>query len=175
MSDSHIEFAQTSSGQLSLATLQAERAIYRTFCNYLFFVDRDKQYERACIECFKSDAKITYHMASGSALIFHGRNEFLDYLESHARPTTQMSAHVLGQSRIHWINGKPRISAYITAWHWLSANEEAGDLRPADRTTIGFAEDDFENVEGNWLISRRSVKPAAGLVAAGSAPPELPL
>ena len=37
-------------------------------------------------------------MASGSALIFHGRNEFLDYLESHARPTTQMSAHVLGQS-----------------------------------------------------------------------------
>lgn len=81
-----------------------------------------------------------------------------------------MSAHVLGQSTIRWNNGKPRISAYVTAWHWLSSNKEAGDSRPADWTTIGFAEDEFEKFDDRWLISRRSVKPAAGLAALGSPP-----
>jgi hypothetical protein len=169
MANISAELGLASSIESMAAMLEAEREIYRTFCNYLLLVDCHQQYERACHECFAPHAEIIYRMASGPPTIFNGPQQFLAYLESHARSGTQMSAHVMGQSVITWSDGKPRLSAYITAWHWLAINKATGDSRPADWTTIGFAEDDFEYIAGRWLISRRSVKPAAGLVAMGSA------
>ncbi|MEV4364137.1 nuclear transport factor 2 family protein [Nonomuraea sp. NPDC049625] len=86
------------------------------------------------------------------------------------RRRQQMVAHVLGQIAIEWDTGRPRVSAYATVWHWYQANPAQGDLRPADWTTIGLVEDDFEQYDGRWLIARRKVRPVAGLVATGSPP-----
>ncbi|MEW9553330.1 nuclear transport factor 2 family protein [Nonomuraea sp. NPDC050783] len=150
-----------------LATLAAEREIHQTFLRFFRLVDT-RQYERLGEECFTPDALIEYHVPAPQR--FNGRDEFTAFMLDGPRRRQQMVAHVLGQTAIEWDAGRPRVSAYATVWHWYRANAAQGDLRPADWTTIGLVEDDFEQYDGRWLIARRNVRPVAGLVAAGSPP-----
>ena len=153
-----------------MATLYAEREAYKTFQDYFSIVDSKLPCEQAA-NCFTEKAEIEYHM-KGSPMIFHGRSEFLRFLEV-ATPPQQMTAHVVGQSRFEWIDGKLLLHAYVTSWQWYTANAHLGEMRPADFVTIAKSTDEFAAVEGKWLIARRVAKPVAGLVAAGSPPPAL--
>ncbi|TMR33396.1 nuclear transport factor 2 family protein [Nonomuraea zeae] len=157
----------SSSNETLLATIEAEREIYRTFLRFFRLVDT-RQFERLGEECFTPDAVIEYHLPAPHR--FNGRAEFTAYMLDGPRRRQQMVAHVLGQIAIEWEAGRPSVSAYATVWHWYQANASQGDLRPADWTTIGLVEDDFEQFEGRWLIARRTVSPITGLVAAGSPP-----
>jgi len=150
------------------ATLQAERAMYETYLEYFAVIDQ----KRPCAlagACFTEDAEVAYHM-KGPPMVFRGRTDYVAFLEQ-ATSAQEMTAHVVGQTRFDWTNGKPRLISYVTSWQWFTANAQLGDLRPAEFTTIGHSEDDFEQVGGRWLISRRVVRPVAGLVAIGAPPP----
>ena len=154
----------------SLKSEIAERAIYQTFCDYLTFVDNGQDYPRA-VRSFSEDASIEYHMNGGAPLTFNGRENFLSYLEG--QPSNlhfESCVHVVGQVAIQWTDRTPKLSAYVTAWHWFSQNKHLGKARPADWPTIGFVEDEFQFRDRRWLISRRVLRPAAGLVATGSPP-----
>jgi hypothetical protein len=169
MSSTHaIELGQLSSSEQFIATWNAERGAYNTFCEYLTAVDDQMQYERAGA-CFTENAEVTYDMKD-QPMVFHGRREFIGYLQG-VKQVLAASAHVVGQHRFSWHQGRPRIVAYVTAWHWFHENSHLGENRPADFTTVGYAEDEFTQVAGIWLISRRLVKPASGLVAFGDRPP----
>lgn len=169
MSSTHaIELGQVGSSEQFIATWNAEREAYSTFCDYLTAVDDHMQCERAGA-CFTEDAEITYDMKD-QPMVFLGRREFIGYLEG-VKQVLAASAHVVGSHRFGWHHGRLRISAYVTAWHWFHENSHLGDERPADFTTVGYAMDEFTWVAGIWLISRRLVKPAAGLVAFGDRPP----
>jgi hypothetical protein len=58
----------------------------------------------------------------------------------------------------------------VTVWQWFLGKKNLGKDRPADFVAVGYSEDEFECAQGKWLISRRVVKPVAGLVAAGALP-----
>jgi hypothetical protein len=167
------ELGQMSSTESFLMTMRAEREIYKTFCSYFSLLDNDQQYARIASECFTPDAEITYAMLDGPPVIFRGRDELTAYQTKLSGPTMQMHVHVVGQVLIEWVNSQPKLSAHVTAWHWLVANAHLGKLRSADWTTIGIVEDHFEQCESKWLICRRAVRPIAGLVATGSLPPGL--
>ena len=156
-----------SSPESCLATWHAERAVYATFCEYLRAADV-MDCERAG-GCFTEDAEVTYHM-SGEPMVFCGRRAFVAYLED-AKLVHEMSVHVVGQHSFSWNDGTPCVAAYVSAWHWFLDNAHLGDMRAADFMTVGFAQDEFVLAEGKWLVSRRLVKPAAGLVAVGDRPP----
>jgi hypothetical protein len=151
-----------------LASAMAEPLIHRTFVNYLSFVDTGQDY-RSAVKSFSKHAVIEYQMNGERPMKFQGRDEFLAYLEGQANTDLKFEgcAHALGQYEIRWLDKKPRLSAYVTAWHWFERNRHLGTHRPADWTTIGFVTDDFDFVEGQWLIARRTLRPAAGLVATG--------
>lgn len=163
-----IDLGRLSSPQAHWLTLLAERGAYATFCEYLRAVDDHMQCARAGA-CFTQDAEITYQMKE-QPMLFHGREAFIGYLEG-AKLVHEMSVHVVGQHRFSWIEGRPRISAYISAWHWFLDRAHLGSDRAADFMTIGYAEDEFTFIDGKWLISRRLVRPAAGLVGIGAMPP----
>ncbi|MBA2945605.1 nuclear transport factor 2 family protein [Streptomyces himalayensis] len=152
-----------------LATIAAEREIYRTFYKFFRLVDTN-QYEQL-VECFTKDALIAYDVMPGPTQRFHGRDEFTAFMSA-GRPgkRERTVAHVLGQTLIEWTDGRPHLQAYATVWHWSATRTVAGRHRPADWTVVGLVEDDFEQEDGRWLISRRYVAPVAGLVAAGNAP-----
>ncbi|MEV6925140.1 nuclear transport factor 2 family protein [Dactylosporangium sp. NPDC051485] len=157
----------TAPAEHMLAILEAEREIYRTFVHFFHLVDT-RQYERVAEECFTPHAEIEYHVPNLHR--FSGRDAFTGYLLAHVESRSQMVAHVIGQRVIHWNNGQPHLEAYATVWHWHTAHAMKGVLRPADWTTIGHVADDFERVNGQWLIARRIVTPVGGLVAAGRTP-----
>jgi hypothetical protein len=152
------------------ATLKAERSMHETYLVYLDIIDKRQPCQLAG-ECFTEDAEIAYHM-KGTPMVFHSRTDYVTFLE-HATAAQEMTAHVVGQTRFDWASGKPRLLSYVTSWQWFKVNAHLGDVRPADFTTIGYCEDDFEYAGGRWLISRRIVRPAAGLVAMGAPPPPL--
>lgn len=149
-------------------TMKVERQCWETYLAYFEILDQRKSCDLAGA-CFTDDAEIAYHM-KGPPLIFHTRSDYVAFLEV-ATAAQEMTAHVVGQARFEWSSGKPRLISYITSWQWFSINAARGDLRPAEFVTIGYSEDDFECVDGKWLISRRHVRPAAGLVAVGAPPP----
>ncbi|MEB8337522.1 nuclear transport factor 2 family protein [Streptomyces endophyticus] len=159
----------TSSNDDLLATLAAEREIYRTFYKFFRLVDTNR-YEQL-VECFTKDALIEYDVMPGPVQRFHGRDEFTAFMSRSLpwkrEPTV---AHVLGQTIVEWTDGKPHVQAYATVWHWSATRTADGRHRPADWTVVGLVEDDFEQEDGRWLISRRHVAPVAGLVAAGRGP-----
>ena len=150
------------------ATLAAERAIHKTFCDYLFFID-NRAFEQAAA-CFTHDTTVTYQMVDGPPIVTRGREKYCASLQGITEGRTiQMTAHVLGQYVMTWEAGKAKVEAYVSSWQWYGINEHLGDLRPADFSTIGHSQDEFEYVDGHWLIASRSVRPVAGLTATGSA------
>jgi hypothetical protein len=152
-----------------LATLEVERAVWRTFVHFFRLVD-SLQWERAVPECFTPDAVVEYHTTpDGTTLRAEGRAELEAFFDEGGK-NTQMLAHVVGQHTIEWREGHPHLTAYVTAWHWYNQHASQGEHRPADWTIIGLLEDDYELVDGRWLISRREVAPVGGLVATGRLP-----
>lgn len=149
-------------------TLRAERECWYTYLEYFDVLDKKRPCEEAG-QCFTEDTKIEYHM-KGPPLIFQGRRDYVAFVEK-ATAAQEMMAHVVGQHWFQWTDGKPRLFSYVTSWQWFTVNAHLGDLRPAEFVTIGYSEDDFEYVGGKWLVARRVVKPAAGLVAVGAPPP----
>ena len=152
-----------------LATIKAEREIHRTFYTFFRLVDTGRY--RRLVECFTKDALIEYDVLPGPTQRFHGRDDFAAFMSAgragRHEPTV---AHVVGQTLIEWTDGRPHLQAYVTVWHWSATRTADGRHRPADWTVVGLVEDDFEQEDGRWLISRRHVEPVAGLVAAGRGP-----
>ncbi|WP_040797493.1 nuclear transport factor 2 family protein [Nocardia higoensis] len=151
-----------------LATLEAERAIFRTFHN--FFRIADTQENERFPECFTPDALIEYRIMPGPVVRFHGRDEFTAYMTRAPRSQRGRVAHVIGQASIDWSGERPLLTAYATVWHWYTSITAPDDNRPADWTTVGLVNDEFEKYDGEWLIARRDVRPVAGRVAAGRGP-----
>ncbi|MEU0949693.1 nuclear transport factor 2 family protein [Streptomyces canus] len=122
-------------------------------------------------ECFTKDAPIEYDMMPGPTQRFRGRDDFTAFMSAgrtgRHEPTV---AHVVGQTLIEWTDGRLHLRAYVTVWHWSPTRTADGRHRPADWTVVGLVEDDFEQEDGRWLISRRHLEPVAGLVAAGRGP-----
>lgn len=158
----------TCSHDALLATIEAERAIYRTF--YHFFRLADTQETERFTECFTPDALIEYRIMPGPVQRFHGRDEFTSFMSRGPKPRPGMVAHVAGQTTIEWTDDSPLLTAYATVWHWFPTRGVADEYRPADWTVIGLVQDKFEKYEGDWLISHRDVRPVAGRVAAGRGP-----
>ncbi|MEU4654920.1 nuclear transport factor 2 family protein [Streptomyces sp. NPDC023723] len=152
-----------------LARIEAEREIYRTFYKFFRLVDSNRYQE--LVDCFTKDALIEYDVMPGPTQRFHGRDEFTAFMSAglpYKRERTV--AHVLGQTLVEWTEHGPHVQAYATVWHWSATRTPDGRHRPADWTVVGLVDDDFEQEDGRWLISRRYVAPVAGLVAAGRAP-----
>ena len=153
-----------------LATLSVERAVWRTFLHFFRLVDT-LQWERVVGECFTPDALVEYHTTpDGATLRAEGHAELEPFFLEGGKPNTQMLAHVVGQHVIEWRDGKPHLTAYVTAWHWYNQHASKGEQRPADWTIIGLLDDDYELAGDTWLIARRTVVPVGGLVATGSLP-----
>lgn len=148
-----------------LATIEAERAIYRTF-HHFFRVADTNEHERF-VECFTPDALIEYRIMPGPVQRFDGRDAFTAHMCRVPKARRSLVAHVIGQSSIEWTGARPLLTAYATVWHWSSATDHH---RPADWTVIGLVRDEFEQYEGEWLIAHRDVRPVAGHVAAGRGP-----
>lgn len=165
-----IVLGDLSSPESFFETLKAERACWKTYLDYFDILDKKRPCEQAG-ECFTENAEIAYHM-KGPPLTFNSRSDYVAFLNI-ATAAQEMTAHVVGQNWFEWSNGKPRLFSYVTSWQWFTANADQGDLRPAEFVTIGYSEDDFECVDGKWLVSRRHVKPAAGLLVIGALPPAL--
>ncbi|MGW6730387.1 nuclear transport factor 2 family protein [Nocardia sp. NPDC055029] len=151
-----------------LATIEAERAIFRTF--YKFFRIADTQESERFSECFTPDALIEYRIMPGPPVLFHGRDEFTDHMSRVPKSQRSLVAHVIGQATIEWNGDKPLLTAYATVWHWFLSTPATDVGRPADWVVIGLAQDEFEHYEGEWLISHRDVRHVAGRVAAGHGP-----
>src|ERR1700722_11284939 len=129
MSDLSMQLGRTSSPETFFETLRAEREMYEPY-----------------LECFTEDTEVTYRM-KGPPLVFHGRADYVSWLKD-ATEAQEMTAHVTGQHRFEWANGKPRLIAYVTSWQWFTHTAHLGENRPADFVTIGYSEDDFEHVGG---------------------------
>jgi len=160
----HVALGDLSNAESFFRTVKAERECLVTYLRYFEIVDRRLPCEQAA-ECFTKDTNIEYHM-KGAPMKFRGRSEYAVFMRK-AVAAQEMSAHFVGQTRFVWTSGAPRLFSYVTSWQWFIANADDGDLRPADFATIGYSEDDFECVEGQWLISNRVVKPVAGLTVVG--------
>lgn len=158
----------TSTPDALLETIAIERACFRTF--HRFFRAADTHEPEGFLGCFTPDALIEYRIMPGPVQRFRGRDEFTAFMSRVPREHAGMVAHVIGQSYIEWEEGKPVLTAYATVWHWFAGTALLGDYRPADWTVIGLVRDEFEEFEGEWLISRRDVRPVAGRVAAGRGP-----
>ncbi|MGY0499925.1 nuclear transport factor 2 family protein [Nocardia sp. FBN12] len=148
-----------------LATIEAERAIFKTF--YKFFRIADTQESERFSECFTPDALIEYRIMPGPPVLFHGRESFTNHMSRVPKSQRALVAHVIGQATIEWTGDRPLLTAYATVWHWFSTTDVG---KPADWTVIGLVEDEFERHEGEWLISHREVRHVAGSVAAGRGP-----
>ena len=151
-------------------TLKAERDCWKTYLDYFDIIDKKQPCELAG-QCFTEDTEMAYHM-KGPPLLFRGRSNWVAFLKK-ATAAQEMTAHVVGQSRFEWINGKPRLFSRVTSWQWFVINAHLGAFRPAEFVTIGYSEDDFDYVGGRWLIAHRVARPSAGLVAVGAPPPAL--
>src|SRR4051794_19341391 len=151
-----------------MATLEAERAIHHTFFRFFRLMDTFGYDEVG--SCFTADAEIDYAVMPDTRQVFQGRDVFTAFVLENTKPRIQKVAHVAGQTLIAWEDGRPRLKAYATAWHWFTANADQGDLRPADWAVVGYMEDDYEQVDGEWLVARRVVRPVAGVVATGLPP-----
>ncbi|SNQ48176.1 conserved hypothetical protein [Frankia canadensis] len=155
-----------------IARLESERDILRTFTRFFRLLDT-RQYEQVAEQCLTPDAELEVRLPTAHRL--HGPGEVTRHLRTQLDARSEMTAHVPGLAVVDW-NGhdQPFLTAYTTAWHWFTARAHLGDLRPADWTVVLLVEDAYRRHEGRWLIARRRVTPAAGLVAAGSPPPADP-
>ncbi|WP_261568744.1 nuclear transport factor 2 family protein [Frankia gtarii] len=159
-----------------LDRLDAERAIRHT--HFRFFVLSDAgRYELIGPHCFTPDADIEYRIMPGPPQRFAGRDEFVAFMLPSRPPaavryrlTGPAVAHASAPPDIDWSTGQPRLTGHATVWHWPATQTPAGQHRPADWTTIGLIEDTYRQHDGQWLIARRLITPAAGLVATGAAP-----
>src|SRR5437016_2603528 len=94
------------------------------------------QWERVAEACFTADGVIENDATpDGSKMRFDGGDEIRAAL-SGGQEHMQMVAHVAGQTLITWEDGKPHLTAYVTAWHWFAATADQGELRPADWTVV---------------------------------------
>ncbi|MBL7498121.1 nuclear transport factor 2 family protein [Frankia sp. CNm7] len=160
----------------TLDRLDAERAIRRTHFRFFQLADLG-DFGALGQECFTAGADIEYRIMPGPPQRFHGRDAFVGFMlagrapaAARARGGGPVVAHTSAPPDIDWDAGRPRLTGYATVWHWAAANTPTGHPRPADWTTIGLVEDDYQKVDGRWLIARRLITPAAGLVAVGTPP-----
>ncbi|MCK9895453.1 nuclear transport factor 2 family protein [Frankia sp. AgB32] len=165
--------APTSGGAGALgarvARLEAERDIIRTFTRFFWLID-NRAYDSIATQCLTPDADLEFDLPAPHRL--RGHDEFTGYLRTRVAPESEMVAHVPGLATVEWADsGQATLTAYTTAWHWFTARAQLGALRPADWTAVGLVDDVYQRHDGRWLIARRRVTPAAGLVAAGSPPP----
>ena len=152
-----------------LERIDAERGIYQTFFRSFRLTDT-AQFGRLAAECFTPNATVEYvELPDGQTRSFHGRAQIDAFYVGNAQ-FCEKTAHVVGQSIIEWDADRPRMTAYVTAWHWLSDGSDLGEARPSDWTVVGLVEDEYELVEGTWLAARRRVSPQGGLVAVGRLP-----
>jgi hypothetical protein len=152
-----------------LEKLEAERGMYRTFVHFFRLTDTT-QYGRIATECFTPDATLVYEaLPDGSSRSLHGRAGIDAFYVGNSGLCDKL-AHVVGQSIVEWDGERPHLTAYVTAWHWFADRSHLGEQRPADWTTVGLVEDDYERVDGTWLIARRRVTPQGGIVAVGQLP-----
>ncbi|CAO5258172.1 nuclear transport factor 2 family protein [Frankia sp. AgKG'84/4] len=159
-----------------LDRLAADSAIRRTYFHFFRLSDL-AQYERLGQRCFTADASIQYRVMPGPPQRFAGRDEFVAFMVAGRPPggaafrlASPTVAHTSAPADIDWSSGEPRLTGYATVWHWAATRTVSGRHRPADWTTIGLVEDTYRQDGGQWLIARRRVSPAAGLVATGAAP-----
>jgi hypothetical protein len=159
-----------------LDRLEAERAIQHIHFRFFLLTDAGR-YELLGRHCFTPDADIEYRIMPGPPQRFAGRDEFVAFMLAGQPPAAAgyrlvgpAAAHAGAPADIDWSTGQPRLTGYATVWHWATTQTFAGQPRPADWTTIGLIEDDYRHHDGQWLISRRLISPAAGLVATGAAP-----
>lgn len=160
----------------ALDRLDAERAIRQTHFRFFRLADTG-DYDRLGRQCFTPDADIEYRIMPGPPQHFTSRDQFVAFMRAGrppgAAPYTIIGravAHTAAPPEIDWTNRHPRLTGYATVWHWAATRTLAGQRRPADWTTIGLVEDDYRNYHGRWLIARRLITPAAGLVAIGAPP-----
>ncbi|MDL9945623.1 nuclear transport factor 2 family protein [Gordonia sp. ABSL11-1] len=149
-----------------LDLLAAEREINANHVRFFEIADAFEHHR--FVECFTPDAFIEYTIMPGPPQRFHSAHEFAAFMSAGGQRGQQAVAHVAGQHVVRWHDDRPHLSGYATVWHWTATHDHAGRHRPADWTTIGRIEDDYQNLDGRWLISRRSVSRAAGLIATGA-------
>jgi hypothetical protein len=157
----------TSTPEAFYETLKAERECWKVYLAYFYATDHTGSAKDAAA-CFTENTQVRYSMR-GSEQLFNGREEYHVFLGK-SLAAYQMVSHVVGQQDFTWSNGTPRLTTNVISWQWFKTKADAGDLRPADFATIGHAEDEFEFVNGKWLISKRLVRPAAGITAIGIPP-----
>ncbi len=160
----------------ALDRLDAERAIRHTHFRFFLLADAGR-YDLLGQRCFTPDADIEYRIMPGPPQRFAGRAEFVDFMLAGRPPATAhhriigpAAAHTSAPPDIDWSTGQPRLTGYATVWHWAATQTPGGQQRPADWTTIGLVDDTYRRHDGEWLIARRLITPAAGLVATGTAP-----
>lgn len=167
---SHLKLGDVSSPKGLSATLKAEREIFKAFFHGYYLVDIQHQHERAIRECFTADAEDVHDIFHGAPTILRGHDELIAYQKKVANPALQSHAHVVGQHHIEWTDGRPMLRAYVTAWHWFSANSHLGEARPSDWSVVALVENEYRHENGRWLICRRMIKAVGGVSATGSLP-----
>jgi hypothetical protein len=146
----------TSTTNNFLETLRVERKCWETFLRYFDVLDKGEPSNLAA-ECFTLDANVTYEM-KGSPLVMESRADYAKFLET-ATAAQEMAVHFVGQHIFEWREGTPYLRSNVMSWQWFTKNADAGVLRPADFATIGHAIDEFREVDGRWLISKRHGRP----------------
>ncbi|MCW2881052.1 MAG: hypothetical protein JWQ95_5152 [Sphaerisporangium sp.] len=160
----------------TLDRLEAERAIRQTHFRFFRLADIG-DYALLGRQCFTPDAQIEYRIMPGPPQRFASRDEFVTFMLAGRPPAAPPHriggpavAHTSAPPDIDWTTGQPRLTGHATVWHWAAVRTPTGQDRPADWTTIGLVEDDYRQFDGQWLIARRLITPAAGLVATGTTP-----
>lgn len=149
--------------------LEAERGIYQTFFHSFRLTDT-AQWGRLAAECFTPDATLQYvALPDGKTRSFEGRAAIDAFYGGNAG-LCEKTAHVVGQWIVAWDADRPRLTAYVTAWHWFTDRSHLGGTRPSDWAVVGLVEDEYELVGGTWLVARRRVSPQGGTVAVGQLP-----
>jgi SnoaL-like domain len=159
----------TSKPESLLATLEAERSMHETFVRFFHLVDT-RQWHRVASECFTPEGVLVYDaLPAGTSQSLEGRAG-IDAFYGQNAGYFAGTAHVAGQWLVDWSGDRPRLTASVTAWHWFAAPPGAADARPADWTVVAVIDDDYDLVDGTWLISHRRVTPQGGPVAVGRLP-----
>lgn len=148
-------------------TLKAERACWETYLDYFDIIEGPGP-NRAAANCFTRDTQVTYGMR-GEVVVLTGRDEYAEFLES-CDTFYEMLADVARHRRFTWSDGILRLTTKVISRQWLVANAQHGKQGPANFVAVGHTEDEFACVDGNWLISSRIVRPAAGATAIGALP-----
>src|SRR4051794_11118591 len=106
----------------SNATLDAERAIHRTYLHY-FWLCNHHEWDRVAGECFAPNGAATYRPLAGEPFTLSGRDEIHEFYRANfddpAETSLQRIVYVVGDTFIDWDSGAPTVKGAVTAWRWL--------------------------------------------------------